>query len=191
MTMTLWYLGRGFGVSALVLLSMVVALGMAVRAGRPLPGLSRSAQQTLHRVLSLTAVQVVLLHVLTLWADPYAQLRVVDAVVPFAGRLHPIGLGLGTVALELVVALVVSSLLRRRIGLRLWRAIHWLAYLFWPLSALHALGTGTDRGAPWFQWTVAACGALVGAALTWRIAHRQDGTTPPRPAPPRELAGLR
>lgn len=191
MTATLWYLGRGFGVSALVLLSVVVALGISVRAGRPLPGLSRSAQLTLHRTLSLTAVEVVLLHVLTLWADPYAQLRIVDAIVPFAGRLHPLGLGLGTVALELLVALVVSSLLRRRIGLRMWRAIHWAAYVFWPLSVLHALGTGSDRGTPWLQLTVAACCALVGTALTWRWAHRRPEPAPARTAAPRDLAGLR
>jgi sulfoxide reductase heme-binding subunit YedZ len=122
MTNALWYLGRGSGVSALVLLSLVVVLGIVTRAGRPVPGLPRFAVAAVHRTTSLTAVLFLAVHITTLLLDPYAQLRLVDVVVPFGGAYRPLWQGLGTVAVDLIALLVVSSLLRDRIGLRVWRS---------------------------------------------------------------------
>ena len=189
-TNALWYAGRGFGVSALVLFSLVVALGMTLRTGRPVAGLPRFAVAEVHRTVSLTALGLVLLHVLTLLADPYAQLRLVDAAMPFLGRYRPLWVGLGTVALDLVVLLVVSSLLRRRIGLRTWRALHWAAYLCWPVAVLHAAGSGTDRHSSWLLFVLVGCCLLVAAAALRRLAAPPQPQ--PRPvAPPADLAGLR
>lgn len=190
MTNALWYLGRGFGVSALVIFSLVTALGLLVRSGRPLPGLPRFAVTSIHRSLSLAGLALLGVHILSLLADPYAQLRVTDVLLPFLGRRRPMWLGLGTLALDLVVVLVVSSLLRDRIGLRAWRALHWLAYACWPVAILHAVGTGTDRSRGWLQLIEACCVLTVTAALLIRLAVRR--APPPRPVqPPRGLAGLR
>ena len=193
MTNALWYFGRGFGVSALVIFSVVVVLGIVTRAGRPLPGLPRLAVTTVHRTASLTALLFLGLHVTTLLLDPYSQLRVVDVVLPFVAAYRPAWQGLGTLALDLVVVLVASSLLRHRIGLGLWRFLHWAAYLCWPLAVAHALGTGTDNGTGWLRGVVAACCVLVLAAVGWRVADRRFRTPAPptRVAPPSDLAGLR
>jgi sulfoxide reductase heme-binding subunit YedZ len=170
MTEALWYLGRGTGVVSLVLLTVVVALGIASRSGRPAFGLPRFAVTAVHRNASLLAVTLLAVHVTTLLADPYAQLKLVDIVLPFVGTYRPLWLGLGTLGLDLIVALVVTSLLRHRLGLRTWRAVHWLAYATWPVAFLHGLGTGTDAGQLWLRATAVACAAAVVGAVAWRCA---------------------
>ena len=193
MTSALWYFGRGFGVSALVLFSLVVVLGIVTRSGRALPGLPRLAVTTVHRTASLAALLFLTLHVTTLLLDPFAQLRMLDVVLPFFAAYRPLWQGLGTLALELAAVLVVSSLLRHRLGLRAWRAIHWAAYLCWPLAVAHALGNGTDNNTGWLLGIVGACVAAVAAAVTWRVAAPRfaPALPPRRVAPPQDLAGLR
>ncbi|BCY11603.1 ferric reductase-like transmembrane domain-containing protein [Actinoplanes sp. L3-i22] len=170
MTEALWYFARGSGVVSLVLLTVVVALGVGTRSGRPAFGLPRFAVSLLHRNAALLAVLFLTGHVLSLLFDPYAQLRFFDLFVPFAGSYRPVWLGLGTLGLDLVLALVATSLLRHRIGVRAWRAVHWLAYLCWPVALTHGLGTGTDRGT-WWLWTLSlGCAAVVAAAVVWRLS---------------------
>lgn len=194
MSSALWSFGRGAGVSALVLFSLVVVLGIVVRAGRPLPGLPRFAVTAVHRTTSLTAVGFLVLHVGSLMFDPYAQLRLVDAVVPFVGTYKPFWQGLGTLALDLVVLLVVSSLLRQRIGLRTWRVLHWTAYLCWPVAVAHAIGNGTDGTSTWLLAVVGVCVLAVLGAVGWRLTRRFGGAGDATPVPvaaPAGLAGVR
>jgi sulfoxide reductase heme-binding subunit YedZ len=166
-----WYLARGTGVVSLVLLTVVVALGIATRSGRPAFGLPRFAVTAVHRNASLMAVLLLAIHVGTLLIDPYAHLKLIDVVLPFAGAYRPLWQGFGTLALDLIVTLVVTSLLRHRIGLRGWRAVHWLAYAAWPVALLHALGNGTDAGQLWLRGTAAVCAATVLAAVGWRFSE--------------------
>jgi len=175
----LWYLGRGTGVVALVLLTVTVGLGVATGAGRPLPALPRSAVVLVHRNASLLAVSFLAVHVGSLLFDPYAQLRVVDLVLPFGGAYRPLWLGLGTAALDLILAIVVTSLARHRLGLRAWRAVHWLTYAAWPLAVLHAVGTGSDAGSLWLRVVAAGCVLTVAMSLAWR---HQQSTAAARPA---------
>jgi sulfoxide reductase heme-binding subunit YedZ len=172
MNEALWYLGRGTGVVALVLLTIVLVLGIANRSGRPFAGLPRFGVALVHRNASLLAVVFLGIHMVTLFFDSYAQLRVADLLLPFGGAYRPLWLGLGTLAGDLILALVVTSLLRHRIGLRTWRALHWTAYAAWPLAILHGLGNGTDGGALWLQAVTAVCFVAVLAALAWRGSER-------------------
>jgi sulfoxide reductase heme-binding subunit YedZ len=199
LTDTLWYAARGTGLVSLVVLTVVVALGIATRSGRPLPGLPRFAVMAVHRSASLLVVALLVVHVGSLLLDPYAQLRLVDVVVPFVGAYRPLWLGLGTVAVNLVIALVVTSLLRHRLGLRAWRAVHWAAYAAWPLALLHGLETGTDGGRLWLRATAVTCAAAVCAAVAWRCSSvfaetsrlrlpARRASTPAAPAP---LDGVR
>jgi sulfoxide reductase heme-binding subunit YedZ len=183
----LWYLGRGTGVTALVLFTLAVALGVAVRSGRPAAGLPRFGVHQLHRSASLLATSLLAVHVTALLFDPYAQLRLLDLVLPFAGGYRPLWLGLGTLALDLVVAIVVTSLLRERIGRRAWRALHWATYGMWPLALLHALGTGTDGSTPWLRGIAVACVLSVAAAVGWRLRLPD----PRRPRTPQSTAPAR
>jgi sulfoxide reductase heme-binding subunit YedZ len=170
MSEALWYTARGSGLVTLVLLTVVVALGIGARSGRTAFGLPRFAVNLLHRNAALLSCVFLVVHVVTLLFDPYAQLRLVDLVLPFAGAYRPFWLGLGTTTLDLLAAIVVTSLLRRRLGARAWRAVHWLAYLCWPVALLHGLGTGTDNGT-WWLWAVSlTCATTVAAAVGWRLS---------------------
>jgi sulfoxide reductase heme-binding subunit YedZ len=167
-----------------LLLTIVVALGIATRSGRAIFGLPRFAVATVHRTASLTAVVFLLIHVTTLYFDPYAQLHLVDFVVPFTGAYRPFWLGLGTLGLDLIAALIVTSLLRHRVGRRTWRAVHWLAYLSWPVALTHALGNGTDSSTWWLRGIAWGCTMTVLAAVGWRVSERfqeyGDARLPPR-----------
>jgi len=168
----LWYLGRSSGVVSLVLLTLVVALGIATRSGRLLPGLPRFAVSAVHRSASLLAVVFLTVHVVTLTLDPQSQLRWLDAVLPFGSRPKPLWIGLGAASLDLIVALVVTSLLRQRIGHRVWRVIHWAAYALWPFAVLHTVGTGTDVHRVWMLGVVALCTLTVAGLISWRLSTR-------------------
>ena len=166
----LWYLSRGTGAITLVLLSASVILGITGtlrwRLGARTP---RFVVDGLHRNVSLLVVVLLAAHVATALLDPFAHLRVLDAVVPLASRYRPLWMGFGALALDLLVALIVTSVLRARLGLRAWRAVHWAAYVCWPVAVLHGVGTGTDARSAWLQLLTAACVAGVVAALVARL----------------------
>ena len=166
----LWYLSRGTGAITLVLLSASVILGITGtlrwRLGARTP---RFVVDGLHRNVSLLVVVLLAAHIGTSLLDPFAHLRVLDAVVPLASRYRPLWLGLGALAFDLLVALIVTSVLRARLGLRAWRAVHWAAYVCWPVAVLHGLGTGTDARSVWLQALTAACVVGVVAALVARL----------------------
>jgi len=166
----LWYASRATGVVAMVLLTAVVVLGIVVSRQGRLPGLPRFAGLGLHRYLSLLAVGFLVVHIVTAVADPFVSIRLVAAVIPFTSAYKPLWLGLGAVSLDLMAVIIVTSLLRRRIGRRPWRAIHWLAYLSWPAALAHSIGSSTDmQGGPLLGVTV-ACALAVLAAAAWRLA---------------------
>ena len=169
MTDALWALGRGTGVVAFVVLTLSIVLGIASRSGRPMAGLGRFGLNEVHRTASLTGVGLIVVHVVSLLFDPYAQLHLVDLAVPFLGTYRPLWLGLGTVATDLLAVITVVSLLRGRVGPRVFRAVHWLTYALWPLSLLHTLGDGTDAGTLWMDAVVVLCTAAVAAAVMWRL----------------------
>jgi sulfoxide reductase heme-binding subunit YedZ len=163
----LWFLSRGTGVVVLVLLTVVVVLGVLSRRGTG-PGRHTFVLTAIHRNASLLAVVLLVVHVVTAVLDPYAPIRVMDAVVPFTSAYRPIWLGLGALASDLLVALIATSLLRVRLGLRSWRAIHWSAYLAWPVALVHGVGTGSDTRRIWNLLVVGACLAAVVVATLMR-----------------------
>lgn len=175
----LWYLGRGTGVGALLLLTLSVCLGILTKSGRRVPGLSRFALTDLHRTASLTGSGLLVVHIVSLFFDPYSQLRLLDFLIPFQGSYRPIFLGLGTLALDLIVLVVGTSLLRHRLGPRVFRAVHWFTYALWPLALLHGLGIGTDAASTWFTALAAGCAGLVATLGAWRLmpAFAQRGRT--------------
>jgi Ferric reductase like transmembrane component len=176
----LWYLTRGTGVVALLLLTAGVVLGVMTSTRWQSGRVPRFLVSGLHRNVTLLALAFVVVHVVTTVADHFAPIGYKDAVLPFLSPYRPIWLGLGAVAFDLLLALIATSLLRARIGLRSWRAVHWLAYASWPVALLHSLGTGSDARAGWLAVLGVSCtGALVLAAL-WRVATAVEGPVPVR-----------
>ena len=171
MDQALWALGRGTGIAALVILTLSMASGTVTRSGRPILTLPRFGVVELHKNTSLLGALLIVIHVGALFFDPYAQLNVVDSVVPFLGQYRPFWLGLGTLAVDLIIVVVATALLRHRLGHRTFRVVHWSAYALWPIALAHALGNGTDVGHAWFLGIAAVCAALVTAATTFRLRH--------------------
>lgn len=171
-----WFVTRGTGAVALVLLTISVALGVANVRRMELAGM-RFVLDALHRNVALLTVAFVLLHIITTLLDGFAPIVLIDVVVPFRSAYRPLWLGLGAVAFDLMAAVVLTSLVRHRFGHRAWRATHWLVYAGWPLALVHSYGTGTDPKAHWMLLLSGACVALVLVAVVARVitgwpAHR-------------------
>jgi sulfoxide reductase heme-binding subunit YedZ len=166
----LWYTTRATGLVTLLLLTASVLLGL-LTAGR-FASLSwpRFLTQGLHRNVSLLVLVFLALHVGTTVVDTYTNISLAAAFVPFASSYKAAWLSLGAVALDLMLALVVTSLLRDRLGYRSWRRVHWLAYACWPVAVAHGVGIGTDRRATWVIALDLVCVATVRAAAAWRAA---------------------
>lgn len=164
-----WYLSRATGVVALVLMTAVLVLGLLVVRNGKLPGLPRFAVTGLHRNLSLVSVAFVALHVVAAIADSYVSIPVTAVIVPLTSGYERLALSLGAVSLDLTLALIITSLIRTRLGLRTWRAIHLLAYASWPVAWLHSYTAATDLHSGWLF--ALAVGALlaVAAAVAWRV----------------------
>ncbi|HEY2372149.1 MAG TPA: ferric reductase-like transmembrane domain-containing protein [Gaiellaceae bacterium] len=166
----LWFVTRGAGIVSLLLLTAVVVLGVAGATRWRNARWPRFVVAGLHRNLTLLALALIAIHVITTVTDGYAPISFVSAVLPFTSPYRPLWLGLGAIAFDLLLALTVTSLLRMRIGYRTWRALHWFAYASWPIALVHALGTGSDARMSWLQLVAAVCVAAVAAAVLWRVA---------------------
>ena len=165
----LWYTTRAAGAVSLVLLTGVVVLGilsaLRFRTTR-WPGFLTTG---LHRNIALVAIVFLGLHVLTAVVDPFTNLGWLTAIIPFSSYYRTFWLGLGTIAFELVLAIIATSLLREFIGHGAWRAIHWSTYAAWPVAVIHGLGTGTDAWSVWFIALTCVCVAAVGFATVYRL----------------------
>jgi sulfoxide reductase heme-binding subunit YedZ len=172
----LWYLTRGSGLTALVLLTASVVLGISQIGRLSAPSMPRFVVAGLHRNVSLLAVVFLAIHIGTAVADPFAPIAAWDSVVPFVGSYRPVWLGLGALATDLLLALVLTSLLRYRIGFRTWRTLHWAAYACWPIALWHGLGTGSDSRVGWTQAIYVLCAIAVLVSLAWRLTTRWSGS---------------
>lgn len=168
----LWYLNRSTGLVVLALLTATAVLGVLAtgRGGRVLP---RFVGQALHRNLALWSVVLLVVHVATAVVDSYVDIRWWQAVVPWVGATYlPLWLGLGTLALDLLLVVTVTSLLRARMRHRTWRLTHLLAYAAWAVAVGHGLGIGTDlRTAGWERSAVWASVALVAGIAVVRLVR--------------------
>jgi Ferric reductase like transmembrane component len=175
-----WYATRGSGVVTLLLLTATLCLGVLTTVRWHSGRLPRFVVAGFHRNLTLLAVAFLAVHVTTTIADGFAPIGLKDAVVPFLSPYRPLWLGLGTLACDLLIAVVVTSLLRARLGRAAWRATHWLAYAAWPLALVHSLGTGSDARFGWMAVLAFASIAAVAAAVLVRIARGSAAGIGPR-----------
>jgi methionine sulfoxide reductase heme-binding subunit len=166
---TYWYLTRSTGAVALLLLTLAVVLGILDVRRVSTPRWPRFVVDSLHRSASLLAMAFLAVHVVTSVLDSFAPIALADAFIPFVGSYRPLWLGLGAVALDLLVAVTITSVLRQRLGYGSWRAIHWLTYASWPIALLHSFGTGSDVKGGWLLALSVACLLAVLAAVLARV----------------------
>jgi DMSO/TMAO reductase YedYZ heme-binding membrane subunit len=166
-----WYLSRATGVVTLVLLTASVVLGIVGTLRVAAPRWPRFAIDTVHRDVSLLVMVLLVVHIITSVLDSFAPIALSDAVIPVGGAYRPLWLGLGALSFDLMIAVVITSLARRRVGFRTWQAVHWLSYLSWPVAVLHGLGTGTDTKTWWSLALTVACVTAVLVAVWARLSR--------------------
>ena len=165
----LWYATRGAGVVSLLLLTAVVVMGILAVMRFQTAGWPRFLSSALHRNLALLSVLFLAIHILTAVVDPFTALGWNAVLIPFMSSYRRFWLGLGLLGFDLMLAIVATSLLRRLIGPRVWRLIHWLTYAAWPLAVAHGIGTGSDTRFGWMLALNAACVACVMLAVAYRL----------------------
>ncbi len=144
-------------------------IGVVASVGWTTERWPRFLSQDVHRNLSLLCLAFVGVHVVTTVADGYVPIGLLDAVIPFRSPYRPLYVGLGALTLDLLLAVLVTSALRRRIGYASWRFVHWLAYLCWPIAVLHGLGSGSDTSLPLTLAIDALSAAAVLGSVAWRL----------------------
>jgi methionine sulfoxide reductase heme-binding subunit len=178
----LWYVNRSTGLVLLVLLTLTVLLGVLSTRGDAASRVPRFVVQALHRNLGLLTMVMLALHVTTAVLDEYVDIRWWQAFAPWELRYEPLWLALGIVSLDLLVAVVATSLVRHRLGHRAWAGVHLTTYAVWGLSLVHGLVIGTDTGAGWARWVYVGCGVVVAGAVVLRMTPhrpaRADATAP-------------
>ncbi|MHB8890782.1 MAG: ferric reductase-like transmembrane domain-containing protein [Candidatus Limnocylindrales bacterium] len=167
-----WFAARGAGAVSLLMLTAGAAFGLVTVTRFQAAGWPRFFNYEMHRRISLLSVAFLAVHVLAAVFEPFTSLGLGAALVPLASAYRPVPVALGVIALYLFVALVASSLLRKHLGQKAWRAIHWTGYAMWPTALLHGITAGTDALAPWMLVVDAVCVTAVAAALAWRILPR-------------------
>jgi hypothetical protein len=164
-----WDTARAGGFLAYILLTFGVAVGLVMRNRWQSTRWPRLVTNELHGYLNLLALVFITIHVLAVVVDPFTRFGLAEILVPFASHYRPLWMGLGVVALYLLLAVWVSTKLRARIGHRLWRSIHILAYGVWGLATIHGLGTGSDTRSAWALLVYVSSVVLVGALLARRL----------------------
>ena len=164
-----WDTARAGGLISYVLLTTAVCLGLVLRNRWQSTRWPRLVTNELHGYVSLLALVFIAVHVVAVAVDPFTHFGLSAVLVPFASHYRPVWMGLGIVALYLLLAVWVSSRLRRRIGHRLWRRIHVLAFAVYLAATLHGLGTGSDTRTIWGGALYATSVALVGSLLAVRL----------------------
>jgi methionine sulfoxide reductase heme-binding subunit len=175
----LWYVSRASGLVLLVLFSVVVVLGVAARMGSTPRNWPRFVFVELHRTLALFSVALLALHVVTAILDPFVTIGWTATVLPFLSHYRALQVGLGTLAVDIGGAVIITSLLRVRLGFRAWRVVHWLAYIAWPVAFVHSITAGTDLTIWWVALTEWACAAMVAVAVVARILFAVRGSVVP------------
>jgi hypothetical protein len=165
---TFWILARAAGLTAYILLWAVVVAGLTLKARPPRPRVAPAAVLDVHRTITLLALGALALHGAALSLDRVVHLSPASLLVPGVAPYRPLWTSLGVLSAELMAVLAVSFRLRRRIGFRAWRRLHWASYACFAGATLHGLGAGSDSGRPLVRWMYVAAVASVTAAATWR-----------------------
>jgi sulfoxide reductase heme-binding subunit YedZ len=172
-----WLAGRASGIVALALVTLSVAVGLAM-AGRVArrPGLSRTLIG-LHEHAALAGLAAIAIHAVTLLLDPWLHPGPAGVVVPFTMAYRPLFTGAGIIGAYLAALLGLSFYARRRIGARLWRKAHRATVIVYLLGVVHALGAGTDASTPWLRAFLLVTAVPIVVLFARRVGRRRPART--------------
>jgi sulfoxide reductase heme-binding subunit YedZ len=169
---TFWFIARASGLTAYALLTASVLVGLVVKS-RPLRRLKQAAATDLHRFLAFLGLGMVALHGVALVLDSTVHIPLVGLAVPGLIGYRTVATAVGVVTAELMLLIYASFSLRKRIGARNWRRLHWATYAVFGGATLHGLAAGTDSGKPWVVALYLGAIGLVATATAWRALAPQ------------------
>lgn len=178
-----WDVARAGGIVAWTLAALAVIGGLLLSTRlfrRPPP----AWMLDVHRFLGALAVAFLGVHIVGLLADQFVGFGPADVLVPFVSSYKPAAVALGVLAMYLLLAVEISSLMMRRIPRRRWHAIHLSSYVIYAIATVHGLTAGTDRHNVVFQWACLVTAAVVlmmTLVRVWsprRAAERSGAATP-------------
>ena len=165
-----WYLDRAAGLVLLVLFTLTVVLGVVTSRRRDPASQVRLFTQDLHTRVTVAAMALLLVHVGTAVVDSYVDISLRDVFVPFIAGWNPLWLGLGTVAFDLVLVVLITTIIRHTLGEKPWRTVHLLSYACWALAVIHGWRSGTDTSTAWGLSVIIGCTLIGLSVIAWRIA---------------------
>ena len=164
---TFWLLARSSGLGAYAVLTLSVLAGLVLKS-RPFPSLKASRVTEIHRTLALSGLSLLALHGASLVLDSTVKVTPAALFVPGLVTYRPSAVAAGVLAGWLFVAVTGSFWLRKRIGHRAWRRLHWLTFALFALATVHGLASGTDAAQPWAHALYLGAVGSVAAATAWR-----------------------
>lgn len=160
-----WDVARAGGLTAYVLLTAAVIVGLALSLKYQSPRWPRLINSEWHNYLTLLSTVFLGVHVLAVAVDPYTHFGLAELLVPLASHYRPFWMSLGIVGLYLAIAIGISTLIRPLIGYKVWRRLHVLTLVVYALATVHGLFTGTDT-LTWWGWALYICSIVPVAVLT-------------------------
>ena len=165
-----WNVARAGGFTAYILLTLAVAVGLALSTQLQSPSRwPRLINSELHNFLTLLSTIFMVVHVLAVWIDPFTHFGWNEIFIPLASYYRPAWMALGIVALYLGIAIGISTWLRPRIGYTWWRRLHVLTLGIYVLVTVHGLGTGSDTQTWWALGIYLVSIVLVGLLFCRRL----------------------
>lgn len=186
-----WYISRSSGLVAYVLLTLSVVLGLMLSARSPRPLLPRALAFDLHQFLSILTLTMIGVHAGILLFDTYLGFGPAEILVPFASGSQPLLTATGVIATWSLIGVTASFWVRRHIGQRTWRRLHYVSFASWLLALVHGFAQGTDTHIPFVSATYILSAAVVAGLLTYRIGSRSGSRTPASTPPPHAGPGSR
>ncbi len=173
MTGVAWYADRAAGMTALVLLTLSVCLGIALAGRARSQRWPAFAVEEVHRYLGLLTGTFIGIHALAILLDSYVPYSLTQLLVPGTAPSRTTAVAAGVVSAELLAALAVTNRFRKRLSFRFWRRAHYFNFAVWILALGHGIAAGTDSDQPWAVYLYAACGAAVAGLLAWRLLAKR------------------
>jgi predicted ferric reductase len=165
-----WLAARASGLVAFLALTLDTVLGLMLSTALADRVIARGHAVEIHRWLTTVTLVLVGVHALSLCADAFVRFDALDVIVPFLAPYRRIAVGLGVLAAELALLVWASFLLRKRLGARTWRRLHYLTFALFALAALHGVFAGSDAEKPWARALMLGSTGLVGLLVVVRVA---------------------
>jgi DMSO/TMAO reductase YedYZ heme-binding membrane subunit len=175
-----WYIARASGLVGWALLTASVIWGLAISTkAKPMGRRPRPAWMLdLHRYLGGLATIFTAVHVAGIVADTYVSFDLASVLVPFASSWRPVAVGWGVVGMYLLAAVELTSLARKRLPRKVWRATHFASFPLFISATAHAVTDGTDTGAVVFEMIAAVSVSVIGGLTALRIDQSRRKLAP-------------